>query len=514
MRRLLLLTLAVVVVACTSAPAQPIGSTPAPTANAAVAPAATAVSTVAPAIDQSSPVDLAPYRVAMKPAFAAEVDRFGDAPQYQIDLTIAPDLQSYSATQQVRYTNTETESLQEIYFTLFPNLSSYGGKLNVESAKLNGQAVEPQLKPGNVMMRIDLPAPLLPGESIDLELEYSAQVPVLDVEQGYNQFGLHNDILTLPNFYPQIPAYDDEGWNTTLGPGYGDAVFSDTALYQVNITVPADQVIATSGVCEAQAAPAGQQVQRCVSGPMRDFMIAMSSEYQVKSDTVDGVKINSYYREEFAEEGERGLQVVANALRTYEKRIGEYPFSELDLIGTPTSAGGIEYPGLVVIAEGLFERNPIFYESATAHEVAHQWWYSLVGNDQIDEPWLDEALTQFTTGLYFREVYGSQGLSGYIESLQGRYKRVKDTPDDKRSDLPVADYDERQYGSIVYGKAALFFNAIYEAIGNEKFNQLLQEYYNTYRYKVAYPKDLLAIAAKYVGQAKLDELVKAWITGP
>ena len=185
-------------------------------------------------------------------------------------------------------------------------------------------------------MHLMLPAPLQPGEAVDVELMYTGTVPVADVEQGYNQFGLHDGILTLPNFYPQIPAYDDEGWNITLGPGYGDAVFSDTALYQVNITAPADQVIAASGVCKSQAAPVGQQYQRCISGPMRDFMIAMSSDYQVKSDTIDGVKINSYYREEFAEEGTRGLQVVADALRTYDKRIGEYPFNELDLIGTPT----------------------------------------------------------------------------------------------------------------------------------------------------------------------------------
>jgi len=387
----------------------------------------------------------------------------------------------------------------------------------MESVKLNGQTVQPQFKPGNVLMKIDLPAPLPPDDSIDLELEYTAQVPVLNVAAGYNQFGLHDGILTLPNFYPQIPVYDDEGWNITLGPGYGDAVFSDTALYQVNITAPADQVVATSGVCNlakaAQPSP-GFQTHHCVSGPMRDFMIAMSSDYQVKSETVDGVKINSYYREEFADEGKRGLQVVLDAVRAYNERIGEYPFTELDLIGTPTTAGGIEYPGLVVIAEGLFERNPIFYESATAHEVAHQWWYSLVGNDQIDEPWLDEALTQFTTGLYFREEYGPEGLRGYLESLQGGYDRVKGTDQDQRADLPVADYDEGQYGAIVYGKAALFFNALYEALGDAKFNQFMQEYYQTYRYGIAYPKDLLTIAAKYAGQAKLDELVEEWIAGP
>jgi aminopeptidase N len=347
-----------------------------------------------------------------------------------------------------------------------------------------------------------------------VELAYSARVPALDVTTGYNQFGLHDDVLTLPNFYPQIPAYDDEGWNLTLGPGYGDAVFSDTALYQVNITAPDDQVIATSGTCEAQAAPAGQQVQHCVSGPMRDFMIAMSSDYQIKSDTIDGVTVNSYYRGRFTAEGERGLQVVADALRTYNQLIGEYPFSELDLIGTPTTAGGIEYPGLIVVAEGLYGQNPIFYESATAHEVAHQWWYSLVGNDQIDEPWLDEALTQFTTALYFHEMYGSPGLSGFVESLQERYDQVKGKSDDKRADLPVADYDEGQYGAIVYGKAALFFNAIYEAIGPEEFNHLLQDYFAQYRYGVAYPQDFLKVAEGYVGKAKLDELLKEWITTP
>lgn len=501
MRRLFLLAFAVVCSACAAMPVPPLISTP------AVAPAPAVVSS-------PNPIDLSAYRAAMKPEFAAEIDRFGNVPQYQIDLAMAPDLMSYSAKQKVHYTNEETEPLREIYFTLLANLSSYGGKLKVESVKLNGQTVQPQFKLGNVLMKIDLSEPLLPGESIDLELEYSARVPVLDVDAGYNQFGLHDNILTLPNFYPQIPVYDDEGWNITLGPGYGDAVFSDTALYQVNITAPADQVMATSGVCESQAAPVGQQVQRCVSGPMRDFMIAMSSDYQVKSNTVDGVKINSYYRDEFADEGKRGLQVVADALRAYEKRIGSYPFSELDLLATPITAGGIEYPGLVVIAEGLSERNPIFYESVTAHEVAHQWWYSLVGNDQIDEPWIDEALTQFTTGLYFREMYGQQGLRGYLESLQGRYERVKNTDADKRSDLPVAGYDERQYGAIVYGKAPLFFNALYEEIGDEKFNQLLQDYFEQHRYGVAYPQDFLKIAEGYVGKAKLDELLKEWIETP
>jgi aminopeptidase N len=362
-------------------------------------------------------------------------------------------------------------------------------------------------------MKIDLPTPLPPGEAIVLELEYTAQVPVSDVEQGYNQFGLHDSILALPNFYPQIPVYDDQGWHITPGPGYGDAVFSDTALYRVNLTAPSDQVVATSGVCD-RAGHETTTVYHCVSGPMRDFMIAMSSDYQVKSDIVEGAKISSYFVKGDEEAGAHGLDVASEALKSYTRRFGSYPFTELDLIETPTTAGGIEYPGLIAVAAGLYKK-PDSQEGATAHEVAHQWWYSLVGDDQVSDPWLDEALTEFSTCLYYRDVYGPEGLSGCVaQDLQARYKRVKGTEQDKRSDLPVADYSLREYGAIVYGKAALFFNAIYDEIGDEKFNQFLQEYYDTYRYGVAYPKDLFAIAAKYVGQAKLDELLKEWIATP
>lgn len=516
MRRLRLLVFVLILAACaTPASIQPIGSAQTPIARTAVAlaPTTTPVVDLAAPIDLAPPSDLTPYRAAMKSTFAADLDRFGTAPQYQIDLTIAPDLQSYAATQHVRYTNQEDVPLNEIYFRLFPNSPAYGGRLKITSLTANRTGVKPVFELDDTALKIELDQPLKPGQAIEFEMTYEVQVPTEEVEIGYNRFGLHDTILTLPGFFPLIPVYDDEGWNVELAEPQGDTVFSDTSLFQVNITAPADQVVVTSGTCEVMPDDS-TKLWRCVSGPMRDFMIAMSSEYQVKSDMVDGVKLNSYYRPEFAEEGQRGLQVVADALRTYEQLIGEYPFNELDLVGTPTTAGGIEYPGLVVIAEGMYAESPTFYESATAHEVAHQWWYSLVGNDQIDEPWLDEALTQFTTALYFHAMYGAPGFSGYVESLQSRYDRVKDTPDDKRSDLPVSGYTEKQYGAIVYGKAALFFNAIYEAIGNERFDHLLQDYFNQYRYGVAYPQDFLRVAEGYVGKEKLDEMLKEWIETP
>ena len=150
MRRLCLFALVFVCVACTAAPIQSIGPTPAPTSVPTLAPIVTA------ATSTPSTIDLSPYRAAMKPEFAAEIDRFVTVPQYQIDLTIARDLKSYSATQVVTYTNVETVTLNDVYFSLFANLDSYGGHLQVDTLQVNGQDVQPILEENNSALKVAL----------------------------------------------------------------------------------------------------------------------------------------------------------------------------------------------------------------------------------------------------------------------------------------------------------------------------------------------------------------------
>jgi hypothetical protein len=377
--------------------------------------------------------------------------------------------------------------------------------------------VEPVLEEDNAALKIALAQPLKPGQSITVAMTYTGTVPASEIKLGYDQFGLHHNVLTLPNFYPQIPAYDDHGWHITPGPGYGDTVFSDTALYQVNITAPAEEVVAASGVCSsAKDSPPAQgfQTLHCVSGPMRDFMIAMSPDFDVKSDVVDGVKINSYSQKADDKGGAQALQAAVEAVKSYDRRFGPYPFNELDVVATPTTAGGIEYPGLVTIADRLYQDGGSMLDLVVAHEAAHQWWYSLVGDDQVNDPWLDEALAEFSSALFFRDRYGDFGMNALVKYWQMTYDQVKGKPDDKRADLPVSAYSENQYGEIVYNKAPLFYYALYEALGDEKFDQFLQEYFRTYRYGVAYPQDLFTIAAKYAGQDTVDALKKEWITTP
>ncbi|HSD84152.1 MAG TPA: hypothetical protein VLG46_09850, partial [Anaerolineae bacterium] len=316
-------------------------------------PTATAVPPTPTSIPRSLPTpigdwsDLTPYRAAMRPEFAADIDQFAEATQYLIDLTVALDLASYTAVQQVHFVNRQTKPLDKIYFRLFPNAETYGGQLTITSLQVNGVQIKPVLEVKNTALRINLDPPLKPRASVDFVFRYEGQVPTTLNDAGYNLFVSYSNTLSLANFYLLIPVYDEQGWHIEPAPQYGDAGYSETALYQVNIEAQADQVVATSGVCEATDNGA-TKTWHCVSGPMRDFMLAMSADYQVESRDVADVKVNSYFWENDEAGGQLILQSGASSLKSFEKRIGAYPFNEMDLVETPMTAGGCEYPGLMI----------------------------------------------------------------------------------------------------------------------------------------------------------------------
>jgi len=432
--------------------------------------------------------------------------------RYQIQLDVDPDALKLSGAQHVRYTNAEEEPLTEIVLRLLPNTPGYGGSMAVETLLLDGALVAPKLSLGGSALSVPLPQPLEPGQSVELELDYQASVPT-DGSAGYAQYSYVDGVLALPNVYPLIPVYDDERWNVELAPGYGDAVFSDVALYEVQVTLPSDLVLATTGTTiETIDNHDGTTTHTIVSGPVRDFDLTASARYKSVQADVDGVQVTSYYTGS-DEGGQRALDYTVESLRIYERLIGAYPFNELDVMATPTSAGGIEYPGLIVIANDLYEQETDFFEWATVHETAHQWWYAMVGNDQVDEPWLDEALTQYTSLLYIEERYGAAAAERTLNvRFENVYQRLLDTGQDMAAGLPVDAYSESLYGAVVYGKGPLFFHALRDQVGDEVFDEILRTYYDRYRYRIAYPQDFLSVAEQVSGQ-DVGTLYAQWISG-
>jgi hypothetical protein len=458
--------------------------------------------------------DLSLFQSALKSEFAGDVEDVADATRYFIKVMLDPDDPSaLTGVQQVRYTNTEGVPLDSLYFRLYPNLPGYGGSMTVDKVMRDGAPVETALEARNSALRVPLDPALAPGEVADLTLGFRESLPT-DTSAGYGLFAYADGVYALAGFYPTIPVYDDEGWNVEVAPPYGDATFTDVAFYQVQLTVPQELTVVTSGSSlETTENGDGTRTWIAIGAPMRDFYVAMSDDYEVVSEEVDGTLVNSYYRSAQDKGGELALKYAADALRVFNEHFGPYPYAELDVIATPTNAGGIEYPGAIVVAQSLYNQEAGFFELATAHEVAHQWWYGLVGNDQLDEPWLDEALTNYSAFLYYQETGGQNVAEAVKERVfEESYQAAQANNWDRAVAGPVASFSERDYGAIVYGKGPLFFDALRTELGDEAFFAALRDYLEAHRYDVAYPDDLIAAFERASGQ-QIDELYEFWILG-
>jgi len=481
-----------------------VTSVPSPT----LSPAPTALSASTPVPSLS--FDHAPV---LRPDFVTDLNSFPDATRYEIELTIDLDAAIVVGHAHIDYTNTEDVPLGILYLRLLPNTPGYGGMMMATNITLDGSPVEPVVELDDSALRLPINPSLEPGAHISLNLDFDLALPT-EIDQGYGQLGYYDEVLALANGYPLVPVYDDEGWNVEMASTYGDAVYSETAFYTVRITAPADTTLIASGVCDTLTSAADDLVTwDCFTGPMRDFNAILGADYRVVSRVVDGVTVNSFFTSGHREGGERVLDWAAEAVRIFDARFGPYPFTELDVVETPTRAGGIEYPGLVVINRRYYETLSERMEWVVVHETGHQWWYSLVGNDQVDEPWLDEALVQYSTLLYYEEYYGPGVAADLLKQIfQLPYEGLMDSGGDMPVGLPVAAYSSENYGTVVYQKGPLYFHALRQEVGDERFWAILQTYFDRNRYAVAAPEDWLAAVEAAAGDEYRD-LYERWIVG-
>jgi aminopeptidase N len=278
------------------------------------------------------------------------------------------------------------------------------------------------------------------------------------------------------------------------------------SFFLVEVNAPAAQSVVTSGVEIERVEMDGNQSITIAAGPVRDFYLAMSDRYDVVTDHVGAVQINSYAPRELLDGASLALESASHALRSYNERYGPYPYSELDIVSTPTLALGIEYPGIFANAIRIYDLsqnyasglpNAVMVESVTAHETAHQWFYNLVGNDQLNEPWLDESVTQYATWMYYVDRYGAQAAQGYYDSLEGRWARNEfaDIP----IGLPAEAYSSEDYSPIVYGRGPIFLNELAQEMGQETFDAFLRDYSESLRWEIATTEDFLALAEAHCG---------------
>jgi len=433
-------------------------------------------------------------------------------PSYELGWEVNPTSGLVTGQATIRYPWAGPGPLSDLVLRLFPNAPAWGGDLTVTQVQVNGHPVSSTLAVEGTVLRLFLPTPLPPGRSVTATMAFSLQLPSLGVE-GNGQLGYGAGRVALAEAYPIVPCRGGAGWWEVLGPAHGDVTCNPVASYRVQITAPMTMTLLTSGRCDPPV-PLDGGVQRwsCTAGPVRDFAAFLGADYRVVTTSLGGITVRSASLPGDEAGGREALDYAAYALALFQRRFGPYPYTELDVVEGSLDRAGMEYPGLVLIQTAYYGEKREGLEPVVVHEVAHQWWYGLVGNDQVNAPWLDEALAEFSTLLYYEDRYGEAEASLIEEGWRQSYEAVVAAGKDGPAGLPVDAYSPELYGPLVYRKGALFLVALREAMGDDAFEAMLRQYLAQHRYGLATPEDFRTLVEGR-GGAAAGALYEAWILG-
>lgn len=455
---------------------------------------------------------LAAQAAALLPAHSGDLERAGEWDRYTIVASLSPAALAVRGTLSVTLTNRSAVTYERLYFRLYPNHPDYGGRLDVSAARVAGRPVASGTEHGDTLLWLALPQPLPPGGTTQAELSFTARTPRNASAKSFGAFNDEAGLWSLAGFYPVLARqFADTGWDRRPIESRGDFAVTNVGLYDVSIDLPASWTLISTGTrLENVPGQGGMRRERLVSGPQREFYLGVVRGLEQASSVVDGTRIISHYRPVNAAAGRRALRVAEQALRAFNARYGPYPLAELELVqGALTRFLGMEYPGVVLIERRLYAENDRVLETTVAHEIAHQWWYSLVGNDAQGEPWIDEGLASYAQVLYY-EALGDPSRAGeeldYFRRLYGQLREAG-------RDVPLATPPGELRGiyvQVAYAKAALFFQALRGQIGDAAFERFLQGYLAAGKYRETAGPDLLR-AAETACSCELDRLYADWV---
>jgi hypothetical protein len=447
--------------------------------------------------------DRSPFEKNLVSSYQSILKGLPGASIYHIAISISDPPTQVEGVEEIRYTNTEKVSLSEVDFAVFPEI--LGGSISIDRLTVDSQSFSATHQNG--LMRIPLAVPLHPDESITFHIEFRIIVPTLGGDYYYGIFGYNDGILSLAHVYPTILVYNEQGWNNQSPDLDGDPLFSDISFYLVSIDAPADLMLVASGVEVNRQETTDRQRVLFADGPARDFYLAASKNFAKQTEKIGETTFTSYAPANLSQYAKSAIKAAEAAIDDFSRRYAPYPYTEFDIVPIVTSAGGVEFPGMTALGEHIYNQSD-FLEAVVAHEVAHQWFYNLVGNETQMQPWLDESLAQYVSCQYYLDKNGEQAEQSCLNAMQSRWDRLTDQkiPIGK----PVSAYTSDEYGAIVYGRGPFFFVALREQIGQVAFDGLLHDYAISFAWEIA-TTDSFKQLAEFHCNCNLTPLFTEWV---
>lgn len=403
-------------------------------------------------------------------------------PTYKLDVTYDDKKHQISGSMSVQFVNNLNKTLEHIYFNLWPNAKELnGGGVQVDNIQLNNKPVNFDVK----KTKLDIfGLTLKPENKASIKMEFTVTVPKMR-----SRFGWYDTNISLGNWFPILAVHDNESWNLDPYFASGESFYSVTSDFDVTLRTNKGQVIATTGQSFGKVTMEdGLAVHHFEAKNARDFAIVMNSAFNQSTIIENGVQINVFYEEKDKKSAKYMMDSALYSLSLYGKLFGKYPWSELDIIGMPLNEGlGMEYPQLVMI-NLKSEKDKYAIYHTTEHEIAHQWFYGAVGNNQYDEPWLDESFASFASYIAFHD---KKPNFKWVRAISKKYYHL--TSPVSTFTGRAADDGLKMYGDVIYDYGAKVLNELRKKLGDDVFYKGMQAYFEEMKFKVATTADFVRV---------------------
>jgi hypothetical protein len=450
-----------------------------------------------------------------------------DRPIYRIGGVLEPDRGRLRGRLILSFPYREGPPLSALCFRAWAHAPASGNsRLEVGEVRIGGRMIRPAWSGDRTAFTVTLPVPLRAGGEVALEMPFT--VTVGSRAGGYGLMQRTPDgLLVLYYGYPEL-ARIREG-RCLLDPPWenGDLHQAEASHFALRLRLPEEAALAVGGVIVREApGPAGWREVEVVAPYVRNLVL-IAGEMQEITRERDGVRVRGFFRKASPSEARRAVEDALDALARFGEAFGPYPFPELDLVEVPLRGGaaGVEAGGLIMIGEDVFGMGDLggmlggasgeldVLGFVVAHEVAHQWWYGMVGNDARREPWLDEAMTNWSSAFWVERARGPEAARTAWDLLVLLPYRLRLTEGDLPLNLPADDYSMLDYAAIVYGKGAWMMEALRREMGEERFFAFLRRYLEKHRWGWATGESWRETLGEVWGKERAEAFFRKWVTG-
>jgi aminopeptidase N len=420
-------------------------------------------------------------------AATAPAARWPDRARYTLDLAYDARRFTISGTERIAFRNVGPAPLGSVWLRVWAN--AFGGcAVSRAHVTVTGGGRLGARRRDCTALEVRLPQPLAPGADAEVALRIRVTAP-----RRADRFGRFKGAGYFGNAIPVLAVADRRGFQLPPYTFAGESFYSLTSAWRVRLRAPAGLRVAATGTQQGGRDATGGVT--FVAPRARDFMLVVG-RFDVRTAQAGPVRLRRFSIPGTpASEAHRTLRTAAVAMRSFARWYGPYDRPEVDLVEGPgeVARGGVamEYPEVVLTPA---------QSTAVAHELAHQWFYGIVGDDQWSEPWLDESFAEFSAARLPPRQFPN---------------RLRDCglPDASRvpldADMATMTRARGRYVRTVYVGGACFLRAVQRALGTARFDAFMQRLVATHRDGVDTTADFVAgLRAASPGNATVERLLR------